>query len=102
MRADSCAGTRPENRGAAETAGGERDAANALQQKVDDGERTDEDGRGDGRSGEIDKRSFLAATTRRARAGQAEPRRGHEERIPGETRGGEGAVRVVAYRAPCT
>lgn len=63
-RADSCAGTQPENRGAPEASSGERDAANALQQKVDDGERADENNRGDGRSGEIDKRPFLAASPR--------------------------------------
>lgn len=82
--ADSRARTQPEDRGASEAARRERDAEDALQPKADDGEGADENGRGDGRSGEIDKRPFPAAPTRRTFSGQAESVRGHAEGVSGE------------------
>jgi len=93
--ADSRAGTQPEDRGASETLGGEWDATNALQQEANDGEGANEDSRGNGRSGKIDKRSFLAAPAWRARAGQAESFRGHEERISGEEERSRASRRAV-------
>lgn len=81
---DSCAGTQPKDRRPPEASRRERDVENALQQKADDDEGSGEDDRGDGRSGEIDKRPLSAVTARRARPGQAKSLGGHEEGIPGE------------------
>lgn len=81
LRADSGLGAQPEDRGAPETSGRERDAAHPLHPEADDGEGTDEEHDGDRRAGEVHKRSLLAAASRRARAGQAEPLRNHQTRI---------------------
>lgn len=77
LHADSGLGAQPEDRGAPETSGRERDVAHPLHPEVDDGKGTDEERDGDRRAGEVHKRSFRATASRRARASQAEPLRNH-------------------------